>query len=73
MYLCSNVFESVIIGGLIENKNEIVEEKVPVLGDIPVLGELFKNESNLNRKNNLVIIVTMIAKEVMLWSNMYYT
>jgi general secretion pathway protein D len=50
--------ESVIIGGLIENKNEIVEEKVPVLGDIPVLGELFKNESNLNRKNNLVIIVT---------------
>ena len=50
--------ESVIIGGLIENKNEIVEEKVPVLGDIPVLGGLFKNESNLNRKNNLVIIVT---------------
>ena len=34
--------ESVIIGGLIENKNEIVEEKVPVLGDIPVLGGLFK-------------------------------
>ena len=26
---------------LIENKNEIVEEKVPVLGDIPVLGGLF--------------------------------
>ena len=28
------------------------------MGDIPVLGGLFKNESNLNRKNNLVIIVT---------------
>ncbi|WP_418187538.1 type II secretion system protein GspD [Aliarcobacter lanthieri] len=50
--------ESVIIGGLIENKSENVEEKIPVLGDIPVVGNLFKNETNINRKNNLVIIVT---------------
>lgn len=56
--------ESVIIGGLIENKNEIIEQKVPVLGDIPLLGELFKNDSKMNKKNNLVIIVTpyMIPK-----------
>ncbi|RBQ26226.1 general secretion pathway protein GspD [Arcobacter sp. CECT 9188] len=50
--------ESVIIGGLIENKSENVKEKIPVLGDIPVVGNLFKNETNINRKNNLVIIVT---------------
>lgn len=50
--------ESVIIGGLIENKNEIIEQKVPVLGDIPLVGTLFKNEANLNKKNNLVVIVT---------------
>lgn len=56
--------ESVIIGGLIENKNEIIEQKVPLLGDIPILGGLFKNDSTLNKKNNLVIIVTpyMIPK-----------
>ncbi|MCG3670638.1 hypothetical protein L5F33_10210 [Aliarcobacter butzleri] len=36
--------ESVIIGGLIENKNETIEQKVPVLGDIPLFGGLFKNE-----------------------------
>ncbi|MDK2042025.1 type II secretion system protein GspD [Aliarcobacter butzleri] len=56
--------ESVIIGGLIENKNETIEQKVPVLGDIPLLGELFKNDSKMNKKNNLVIIVTpyMIPK-----------
>ena len=56
--------ESVIIGGLIENKNEIIEQKVPVLGDIPLFGELFKNDSKMNKKNNLVIIVTpyMIPK-----------
>ncbi|MCT7568533.1 type II secretion system protein GspD [Aliarcobacter butzleri] len=56
--------ESVIIGGLIENKNETIEQKVPVLGDIPLFGGLFKNDSKMNKKNNLVIIVTpyMIPK-----------
>ncbi|MCG3685945.1 hypothetical protein L5F35_06935 [Aliarcobacter butzleri] len=56
--------ESVIIGGLIENKNETIEQKVPVLADIPLFGELFKNDSKMNKKNNLVIIVTpyMIPK-----------
>lgn len=50
--------ESVIIGGLIENKSEKTEQKVPVLGDVPLFGELFKNSVENSRKNNLVIIVT---------------
>ena len=50
--------ESVIIGGLIENKLEKTEQKVPVLGDVPLFGELFKNSSENSKKNNLVIIVT---------------
>ncbi len=56
--------ESVIIGGLIENKIETTNQKVPVLGDIPLFGELFKNDISNNKKNNLVVIVTpyMIPK-----------
>jgi general secretion pathway protein D len=50
--------ESVIIGGLIENKVESTKQKVPVLGDVPLFGELFKNTLNNAKKNNLVIIVT---------------
>ena len=50
--------ESVIIGGLIENKSEKTEQKVPVLGDVPLFGELFKNSVENAKKNNLVIIVT---------------
>ncbi|MBU0924827.1 hypothetical protein KKG81_08085 [bacterium] len=50
--------ESVIIGGLIENKVESTNQKVPVLGDVPLFGELFKNTVNNTKKNNLVIIVT---------------
>jgi general secretion pathway protein D len=56
--------ESVIIGGLIENKNESTVQKVPVLGYIPLIGELFTNDSNTVKKNNLVVIITpyMIPK-----------
>jgi general secretion pathway protein D len=50
--------ESVIIGGLIENKVETTNQKVPVLGDIPLFGELFKNSTSNNKKNNLVVIIT---------------
>lgn len=50
--------ESVIIGGLIENKEESTNQKVPLLGDIPLFGELFKNKAINTRKNNLVVIVT---------------
>ncbi len=50
--------ESVIIGGLIENKVESTNQKVPLLGDIPLFGELFKNSVNNSKRNNLVIIVT---------------
>ena len=56
--------ESVIIGGLIENKNESTQQKVPLLGDVPLFGELFKNDSTTMTKKNLVVIVTpyMIPK-----------
>ena len=50
--------ESVIIGGLIKNKIETTEDKVPLLGDIPLLGNLFKNDYEYNDKINLVVIVT---------------
>lgn len=56
--------ESVIIGGLIENKNESTIQKVPLLGEIPLVGSLFTNDSTTMKKNNLVVIITpyMIPK-----------
>ena len=50
--------ESVIIGGLIENKIESTNQRIPVLAEIPLFGELFRNEVTNSKKNNLVIIVT---------------
>jgi len=50
--------ESIILGGLIKNKSENIVSKVPLLGDIPYFGELFRNNYNIDDKINLVIIVT---------------
>ncbi len=50
--------ESVILGGLIENRNEKTIHKIPFAGDIPLIGELFKNRLYNNKSKNLVVIVT---------------
>ncbi|WP_421717236.1 type II secretion system protein GspD [Arcobacter arenosus] len=50
--------ESVILGGLIENKNQKSVEKIPIAGDIPLIGELFKNRLNDVQNKSLVVIIT---------------
>jgi len=50
--------ESVILGGLIKTKTDIIEDKVPLLGDIPLLGAIFKNKREAEDKINLVVIMT---------------
>jgi len=50
--------ESVILGGLIEDKEESTINKIPVLGDVPLLGRLFTHDKTDIRKRSLVIIVT---------------
>jgi general secretion pathway protein D len=50
--------QTIILGGLIKNSNGESIKKIPLLGDIPILGELFKTTSNDNRKINVVIYLT---------------
>ena len=50
--------ESVIIGGLIEDKEEVANSDIPGLSKIPLLGGLFQHDSSNIRKRSLVIIVT---------------
>lgn len=50
--------ESVIVGGLIKEKNDQVDTKVPFLGDIPIIGNLFKSKSDNVDRVNLVIVLT---------------
>ena len=50
--------QTVVLGGLIAESVRKTREKVPVLGDIPFLGRLFRSESADSTKKNLVIFVT---------------
>ena len=50
--------ESVIIGGLIKDKFDRSDTKVPFFGDIPLVGGLFKDKASSHEKINLVIILT---------------
>jgi len=50
--------QTVMLGGLLSEKVSKVKDKVPMLGDVPLLGRLFRSESSSSAKKNLVIFVT---------------
>jgi general secretion pathway protein D len=50
--------DSVVIGGLIQTRDEDIVNKIPFLGDIPLLGYLFKTKSTERTKTNLMILLT---------------
>jgi general secretion pathway protein D len=49
---------TVVIGGLISNSIAQRESKVPILGDIPFLGRLFRVDADAQEKVNLLVILT---------------
>jgi general secretion pathway protein D len=50
--------QSVVIGGLIQERDIYSVTKVPLLGDIPLLGYLFKYSTKAKKKTNLLILLT---------------
>ena len=50
--------QTVVIGGLIDDATTRSESKVPVLGDVPLLGWLFKKQSDEIVKTNLYVFLT---------------
>ena len=50
--------ETVVLGGIFQNNVSSTERKVPLLGDIPILGHLFKSQQNIEGRRELLIFVT---------------
>ncbi len=50
--------QTVVVGGLIANTSTQVETKIPILGDMPLLGLLFRGTRDSSRKTNLLIFLT---------------
>lgn len=49
--------EIVVLGGLIQDDIRTFERKVPILGDIPILGNLFKSQTSNKAKTNLMVFI----------------
>jgi type IV pilus assembly protein PilQ len=49
---------TVVIGGIYEEEESVGEDKVPLLGDVPVLGHLFKSQNKVSNRKELLVFIT---------------
>lgn len=49
---------TIVIGGLIKDEKIISKNKIPVLGNIPILGFFFRNSDDLKRKTEIIVFLT---------------
>ncbi|MGO1295679.1 MAG: type II secretion system secretin GspD [Vibrio sp.] len=49
--------QMLVLGGLIDNRTAESESKVPLLGDIPIIGQLFRSTSSQSEKKNLMVFI----------------
>jgi type II secretory pathway component GspD/PulD (secretin) len=50
--------QTIVLGGLITENVTKLKDQVPLLGDLPLVGRLFRSESSASSKKNLMIFVT---------------
>ncbi|MES2280969.1 MAG: type II secretion system secretin GspD [Pseudomonadota bacterium] len=51
----------VVLGGLLQDEYSGTQDKVPVLGDVPLFGNLFKSESRSRKKTNLMVFLRPVV------------
>ncbi|MFN9029531.1 MAG: type IV pilus secretin PilQ [Betaproteobacteria bacterium] len=60
---------TVVLGGIFEQTQRVTVNKVPFLGDVPVVGNLFKNTTRVNDRSELIIFITpRIVSDRVAWS-----
>lgn len=50
--------ETVVLGGLYQTRTDLIQLKTPVLGDLPLVGRLFRNSARTKDKDELLIFIT---------------
>ena len=50
--------QTAVLGGLVSHSQSETEVKIPLLGDIPLLGYLFKNRTRSDTKSTLIVFIT---------------
>jgi len=57
-HLIVNDGETILLGGILFQKDTLIRRKVPLLGDIPIAGALFSHEETLQTNNELLAFIT---------------
>ena len=55
-----SIYETIIIGGLIQSETTKTVAKIPLLGDIPVLGQLFTSKKFQEDQTELLVFLTPV-------------
>ena len=50
--------ETIVIGGMVDSSTENYSDKWPILGDIPLLGRLFRQQNDRAIKGNMLVFIT---------------
>jgi type II secretory pathway component GspD/PulD (secretin) len=53
--------QTIVLGGMINTTNQVVDRKVPFLGDIPLLGRLFRYDLDRTDKKELLVFLTPVV------------
>ena len=51
----------IVLGGLLEDSYAQAEDKVPLLGDVPIVGNLFRSENRSRKKTNLMVFLRPVV------------
>jgi len=50
--------DTLVLTGVLQDSDQVTTSKVPILGDVPIIGSLFRNNATQKRKSELIILVT---------------
>ena len=50
--------ETIVVGGLIRNKEEVTIKKMPILGDLPIIGAAFRHKDSSVEDRELLVFLT---------------
>ena len=50
--------QTIVLGGLFQEETQLERDQVPLLGDIPFLGEMFKGTSDKSKRTELIVLIT---------------
>lgn len=50
--------ETIVLGGMVDSQHKVIDDRWPIIGDIPLLGRLFSSQSDKKTRTNLIMFVT---------------